>query len=86
MWDELAAASWLDPSVITKEIKLYMDIDIDHGANYGNVIVWTEGTQPGLGEQLVHLPEELDRPKFEKMFLDLMARPTPGAHATTVSK
>jgi inosine-uridine nucleoside N-ribohydrolase len=86
MWDELAVAGWLDPSVITKEIKLYMDIDIDHGANYGNVIVWTEGTQPGLGEQLVHLPEDLDRPKFEKMFLDLMARPTPGAHSVAGSK
>ena len=30
MWDELAAAVWLDPSIITKEEKLYMDINIDH--------------------------------------------------------
>lgn len=79
MWDELAAASWLDPSVITKEIQLYMDIDITHAAGYGNVLVWKPGDQPGLGEQLVHLPVDLDKPKFEKMFEDLMARP---AHAT----
>jgi purine nucleosidase len=86
MWDELAAASWLDPSVITKEEQLYMDIDIDHGASYGNVRVFTKDARPGLGEQLVHLPTELDREKFEKMFVELMARPTPGAHAAQNSK
>lgn len=74
MWDELAAAAWLDPSVITKEEILYMDIVIDHGASYGNTLVWSRGAQPGLGEQLVHLPMELDRAKFEKMFIALMAR------------
>jgi purine nucleosidase len=81
MWDELAAATWLDPSVITQEETLYMDIDIGHGASYGNVLVWSPGFQPGLGEQLVHLPTELNREKFEKMFVELMARPTPGAHS-----
>lgn len=86
MWDELAAASWLDPSVITKEEQLYMDIDIDHGASYGNVRVWTPDAHPGLGEQLVHLPTELDRAKFERMFVELMARATPGAHAAQNSK
>ncbi|MGB0034070.1 MAG: nucleoside hydrolase [Candidatus Acidiferrales bacterium] len=80
MWDELAAAAWLDPTIITKEESLYMDINIDHGAGYGNVVVWGSGSQPGLGEQLVHLPMELNREKFEKMFVELMARPTPGAH------
>jgi len=50
MWDELAAAAWLDPSIITKETELYMDMDISHGAGYGNTLVWLEGNQPGLGE------------------------------------
>lgn len=81
MWDELAAATWLDPSVITQEETLYMDIVIDHGAGYGNTLVWSEGAQPGLGEQLVHLPMELDRERFEKMFVELMQRETPGTHA-----
>lgn len=85
MWDELAAAAWLDPSVITKEEKLYMDIDIDHGAGYGNVLVWKPGAQPSLGQQLVTLPLELDRPKFEKMFIDLMALPAPGGRAPAKS-
>ena len=79
-WDELAAAAWLDPSIITKETQLYMDMDYSHGAGYGNTIVWAPGTQPGLGEQLVHVPLELNLEKFDKMFIGLMTRPTPGAH------
>src|SRR6202035_2906918 len=34
MWDELAAAAWIDPSLITKRETLYMDVDLDHGAGY----------------------------------------------------
>jgi hypothetical protein len=43
--------------------------------------VWTPGSQPGLGEQLVNVPQEVDLPKFDKMFIDLMTRPTPAASA-----
>lgn len=80
MWDELAAAAWLDPSVISKEDLLYMDIDYSHGAGYGNTLAWNKGDQPGLGEQLVHVQQELNLDKFNKMFIDLMTRATPGAH------
>jgi len=80
MWDELAAAAWLDPSLITKQDSLYMDIDYSHGAGYGNTLVWNEGSQPGLGEQLVHVQQDLNLEKFNKMFIELMTRPTPGAH------
>lgn len=80
MWDELAAAAWLDPSLITKQDSLYMDIDYSHGAGYGNTLVWNEGSQPGLGEQLVHVQQDLNLEKFSQMFIELMTRPTPGAH------
>jgi purine nucleosidase len=76
MWDELAVAGWLDPSIITKESQYFMDIDISHTANYGSVLLWDEKDHPGLGEQLVNIPEELDKAKFYKMFVDLMALPS----------
>ena len=85
MWDELAAAAWLDPSLITREDKIYMDIDITHGAGYGNTLVWNPGEQPGLGEQLVHVQQELDLEKFNRLFIQLMTRPTPGARAAAHS-
>src|SRR5246127_99202 len=55
LWDELAAAAWLDPGVITKEVSLYMDIDISHTAGYGNTLVWTEEDRPGRGGGLGHV-------------------------------
>jgi inosine-uridine nucleoside N-ribohydrolase len=85
-WDELAAAAWLDPSIITKKTLLYMDMDYSHGPGYGNTLVWIPGTQPGLGENLVNVPQDLDLAKFDKMFIDLMSRPTLGAKPVANSK
>jgi purine nucleosidase len=79
LWDELAAVAWLDPTVITKWKKLYMDVIIDHGAGYGNTLVWTPGRQPGAGEILVEVQDDLDKDKFYKDYVELLTRPTPGA-------
>ncbi len=81
MWDELAAAAWVDPSIITSERSLYIDIDINHGAGYGNTLTWPSGQNPQLGEQLVHLQMDLNREKFYQIFVNLMTRPTPAAPA-----
>jgi inosine-uridine nucleoside N-ribohydrolase len=79
LWDELAAVAWLNPSIITKWRKLYMDIDVDHGAGYGNTLAWTPGLQPGLGEVLVEVQDDLDKQKFYKEYVERLSRPTPNA-------
>ncbi len=79
LWDELAAVAWLDPSIITKWKKLYVDVDMDHGAGYGNTLVWSPGLQPGMGEALVEVQDDLDKQKFYKEYTELLSRPTPGA-------
>lgn len=77
LWDELAAVAWLDPSFITKWQKLYIDVDTDRGASYGDTLVWAPGQQPGAGEQLVEVQKELDKEKFYKEYVELLSRPTP---------
>jgi inosine-uridine nucleoside N-ribohydrolase len=79
LWDELAAVAWLDPSIITKSKRLYMDVNTNHGAGYGNTLVWGPGNQPGAGEILVEVQDDLDRAKFYKEYVELLTRPTPGA-------
>jgi len=74
MWDELAACAWLDPSLITKEKTLYMDVDLSHGPSYGDTLTWPEKLKPATGVRLVHAQLDLDLPKFQKMFVDLMTR------------
>jgi len=82
LWDELAAVAWLDPSIITKWKKLYVDVNVDHGASYGNTLVWPEGKQPGMGEVLIEVQDDLDKAKFYKEYVDLLTTPTPPPVAT----
>jgi purine nucleosidase len=77
MWDELAACAWLDPSIITKEKVVYMDVNIDHGPTYGDTLTWTEKLKPAENVQLAHAQLDVDLPKFTKIFEEIMMRPTP---------
>ena len=72
LWDELAACAWLDPTLITKEERLYMDVDLNHGPSYGDTITWTEKLKPATGVRLVHAQVDVDLARFQKMFVDLM--------------
>jgi len=74
-WDELAAAAWLDPSIITKEEKLYIDVSLSRGPSYGDTLSWSAANKPSLDLQLVHVQTDLDLPRFNKLFIDLMKAP-----------
>ncbi len=74
LWDELAACAWLDPSLITKESVTYMDVDLSHGPSYGDTLTWTDKLKPATPVRQVHAQLDLDLPRFEKMFVDLMSR------------
>jgi purine nucleosidase len=80
MWDELAAAAWIDPTLITKKETRYMSVNVDHGAAYGDTLTWTDSDNPKLGAQPVEVQQDLELAQFNKMFVDLMKAPTPPAH------
>ena len=72
MWDELAAAAWIDPGVITKTESRYMSVDIDRGAGYGNTLTWSEEGKPKVGTERVEIQMDLDKAKLDEMFVRLM--------------
>jgi purine nucleosidase len=74
LWDELAAVAWLDPSIITKSRKLFIDVNVEHGAGYGDTLAWAPGQQPGLGEILAEIQVDLDKEKFYREFEELLSR------------
>ena len=74
LWDELTACAWLDPSLITKQEEIYMDVDLSHGPRYGDTLTWTEKLKPATGVRLVHAQLDVDLPKFQQMFVELMKR------------
>lgn len=77
LWDELAAAAWLDPSLITRERYVYMDVSVDKGISYGDTLVWMDRDKPSINLQKVHVQMDVDWPKFQKMFIQLMSASTP---------
>jgi len=79
LWDELAAAAWLDPSLISRERYLYMDVSVDKGISYGDTLVWDDRDKPSISLQKVHAQLDVDWPKFAKMFVQLMSAPTPNS-------
>jgi len=80
LWDELAACAWLEPGIITKTRALYMDVDVSHGAAYGETLTWSEALKPQVDLQIVQAQVDLDLPKFTRMFVDLMSAPGPRAN------
>jgi len=76
LWDELAACAWLDPSIITREKQVYMDVDLSHGPSYGNTLTWSDAMRPQTDVQKVHAQLDLDLAKFTREFVELMTAPT----------
>ena len=77
MWDELAAAAWINPTLITKSETRYMSVDLDHGAGYGNTLTWSTESKPRLRARPVEIQFDLNTEKFYQMFVALMTAPTP---------
>jgi purine nucleosidase len=75
MWDELAVAVWLDPSLVTRATTVMEDVDVSFTAGYGNTLSWAPDVAPDLGEAKVNVTLAVNVPKFEKMALDLLSRP-----------
>ena len=77
MWDELAVAVWLDPSIVTHSSQLLVDVDTSFTAGYGNILSWSAGEGPGLGEQMVQVVQDIDLARFEALAVDLLSRRAP---------
>ena len=80
LWDELAAAAWLDPTIVKRERYVYMDVNVMHGPTYGDTLIWDDRDKPAIPLQKVHAQVDVNFPKLEKALHDLLASPAPGAH------
>jgi inosine-uridine nucleoside N-ribohydrolase len=73
LWDEIAAGVFLDPSIVTDEAQLYVDYDTVFGPGYGDMLSWSPGYQPELGERLAHVVRKVDASKLDALMVKLMA-------------
>lgn len=77
LWDEIASATWLRPDLITASTDLYIDVDCEPGAGYGNTLSWAPGYQPGLGERLQKVVLDVDAPALERLLIERLGSATP---------
>ncbi len=79
MWDELASAVWLDPTLIRHAETLYVDTNTEFGPGYGDILSWAPGYQPELDEQPEQVVRAVDVAGVEKLLIELLNRPQPRA-------
>src|SRR6478672_8027700 len=75
MWDELSAAAMIDPSIVTGQKELYVDIDVDHGPSYGETLFWEPGTEIPPYERKATVQFDVDTAKLYDLYVKLMTQP-----------
>jgi purine nucleosidase len=77
MWDELAAAVWLDPTLVTRHASLLVDVATNDDAGYASMLSWPVGGGPGLGERPFDVVQAVDVARFERLTVKLLSAPNP---------
>jgi purine nucleosidase len=78
LWDELAAAAWLEPGIVTRERLVYMDVNTTHGAGYGDTLAWNDKDKPAILLNKIHAQVDVDAARLEKVLYQLFSKPAPG--------
>jgi inosine-uridine nucleoside N-ribohydrolase len=72
LWDELTVGVYLDPSLITNQKEVLMDVDVSHGPGYGSARIYADSVAPRLGERKVNIVLDVDAKRFVKTFIKAM--------------
>lgn len=74
MWDEVAAATWLDESLVTRLDDYFIDVNVERGANHGDMLSWDPGFEPGQGERRARVQKRVNDSHFYDLFVRLCSR------------
>lgn len=72
LWDELTVGIFLDPTLVTKETPVLMDVDLSHGPGYGSARIWSDAMAPHNGERKVAVVQQVDVNRFTESFVHAM--------------
>ena len=74
MWDELSAAALIDPTMITDQKQLYVDIDVDHGPSYGETLFWDAKAKVPPYQRIATVQFDVDTKKLYDLYIKLMTK------------
>jgi len=70
LWDELTSAIAVDPTLVTKSVTAVMDVNIEHGMDYGHAHIWPDSTAPkAMGLRKVKIVQSIDKTRFINDFI-----------------
>lgn len=73
MYDQLTVASLIDPTLV-KTTNLYIEVDINHGPDYGTTIGGQKRWEGADDAVLVPVQYDVDNTRFLRMFVDRVKR------------
>ncbi len=74
MYDQIAILALLEPGTVRRSEEMFLDVEVDHGAFYGQTIHWDSERRPPEGVRKAKVLLDLDTDRFMKVFVDLMKR------------
>jgi inosine-uridine nucleoside N-ribohydrolase len=75
LWDELAAAAMLEPSLITRTQRLYMDVSLERDASWGDTLTWPESARVPPGTRLVHAQMDVNAARLADFLVERLTAP-----------
>ena len=72
LWDELTVGIFVDPTLVTKQTAVTIDVDLSHGPAYGTARIWSDQVAPHLGERKVNVVQDVDVKRFIDEFVTAM--------------
>jgi pyrimidine-specific ribonucleoside hydrolase len=76
MYDQVAAVALIDPTLM-KTVELYVDVDINHDANYGVSVGATQIWPGGEGARRMLVQTDLDWDRFILLYVERVTRSLP---------
>ena len=76
MYDQVAAVTLIDPTLM-KTVELYVDVDINHDANYGVSVGAPQIWPGGEGARKMLVQTDLDWDRFIKLYVERVTRSKP---------
>ncbi len=76
MYDQIAAVTLIDPTLM-KTVDLYVDVDANHGPNYGVSVGATQPWPGGERARKMQVQTDLDFDTFIRLYVERITRPAP---------
>ncbi|HJS72999.1 MAG TPA: nucleoside hydrolase, partial [Vicinamibacteria bacterium] len=74
MYDQIAVLALLEPDTVRRSEEMFLDVEVDHGAFYGQTLYWDSERRPPPGVRKARVLLDLDTPRFMEAFLERMNR------------